>query len=50
MLRVFDEYRYASSMYRGEDKAAWLLFQRKKLDQAHFVAEVRGDRVIQAGP
>ncbi len=38
---VFAEYRYASSMYRGEDEAAWLLFQRKKLDQAHFVAAVR---------
>ncbi len=38
---VFAEYRYASSMYRGEDEAGWILFQRKKLDRANIIAELR---------
>jgi acyl transferase domain-containing protein/acyl carrier protein len=37
---VFDSYTYASSMYRGEDEAKWILFQRRKLRQASFLSTV----------
>jgi len=38
-------YRYVSSMYRGEDEIDWILFQRKKLDRSVFVARL--NEVIQ---
>ena len=38
---LFGEYQYASSMYRGEDELAWILFQRKKLDQTHLLNELK---------
>lgn len=31
--RIFSDYTYASSLYRGEDDLQWILFQRKKLDR-----------------
>ncbi len=34
-------YRYVSSMYRGEDEIAWILFQRRKLDRNVFLAKLR---------
>lgn len=37
---IFPAHTYASSMYRGEDEAAWILFQRRKLDQSRFIGEV----------
>ncbi len=41
---IFDNYRYASSMYRGEDEISWIIFQRRKLDQDVFLSRV--SRVI----
>lgn len=38
--KVFKSYRYASSMYRGENEKNWILFQRKKLDQTSFVSQL----------
>ena len=38
---VLDSYKYASSMYRGEDDTSWILFQRSRLDQAPFTRSVR---------
>ena len=38
----FDSYRYASSMYRGEDEIQWILHQRKKLDQTPFISNITG--------
>ena len=32
----FAKYRYASSMYRGEDPNSWILFQRSRLDASRF--------------
>lgn len=31
--RIFSDYAYASSLYRGEDDLPWILFQRTKLDR-----------------
>ncbi len=33
----FDNCRYVSSMYRGEEETTWILHQRKKLDQSSFL-------------
>ncbi len=38
---IFANYQYASSMYRGEDEAAWIMFQRRKLDQSNLLDAVR---------
>ncbi len=38
--QVFSRYRYASSMYRGEDHRTWMLFQRKRLDPDPLVQAV----------
>ncbi len=38
---IFGEYRYASSMYRGEDEVEWILFQRRKLGQRNLINELR---------
>jgi len=39
---VFESCRYASSMYRGEDEVAWILHQRRKLDQDRFRSVLDG--------
>lgn len=33
---IFDDYKFASSMFRGEDEIRWALFQRTLLDQRWF--------------
>ena len=38
---VFPSHRYVSSMYRGEDETAWILFQRRKLDSGPLLAGLR---------
>ncbi len=38
---VLPSYRYASSMYRGEEERAWILFQRRKLDPQPFLSRLR---------
>jgi acyl transferase domain-containing protein/acyl carrier protein len=38
---IFDEYRYVSSMFRGEDEIKWILHQRKMLDQEPFLNEIK---------
>jgi 3-oxoacyl-(acyl-carrier-protein) synthase/acyl carrier protein len=38
---VFSSRRYVSSMYRGEDEASWVLFQRRKLDPQPLRAGLR---------
>jgi 3-oxoacyl-(acyl-carrier-protein) synthase/acyl carrier protein len=38
---VFPAYRYASSMYRGEEEKTWILFQRRKLDPQPFLSRLR---------
>ncbi len=37
---VFENYRYASSMYRGENEYHWILYQRKQLDPAPFISRI----------
>lgn len=39
--RVFDDYTYVSSMFRGEDEAKWIVHQRKQLDQAPFLERLQ---------
>jgi len=39
---IFDNYRYVSSMFRGEDELDWILHQRKRLNQNLFVDRLRG--------
>lgn len=39
--QIFVDHTYVSSMFRGEDGAAWILFQRKKLDQDVFLESLR---------
>ena len=34
---IFDDYKYVSSMFRGEDEIEWILHQRKMLDQKPFI-------------
>ena len=34
---IFDNYTYASTMFRGEDEIEWILHQRKKIDQKPFL-------------
>lgn len=34
---IFDNYKYVSSMFRGEDEIEWALHQRKLLDQKLFL-------------
>ncbi len=34
---VFDNYKYVSSMFRGEDEIKWILHQRTMLDQSLFL-------------
>ena len=34
---IFDNYKYVSSMFRGEDEIKWILHQRKMLDQSAFL-------------
>jgi acyl transferase domain-containing protein/acyl carrier protein len=38
---IFDRYSYASSMFRGEDEAKWILNQRKKLDQDSLLENLK---------
>ena len=38
---IFPDYSHASSMFRGEEDFGWILFQRKKLDQGVFLAELK---------
>lgn len=35
--RIFTQYDYASSMFRGEDEIQWILHQRRQLDQTLFI-------------
>ena len=37
---IFEDHTHASSMFRGEDDIKWILYQRKKLDQDMFLAEL----------
>lgn len=45
-FKHFPNQTYVSSMFRGEDDVSWILFQRKKLDQAVWIEKMRA--VIQA--
>lgn len=38
---IFDHHSYASSMFRGEDEIQWILHQRKRLDPALFVEQLK---------
>lgn len=38
---IFRDYTYVSSMFRGEDDTAWILYQRKKLDQGVFLERLK---------
>jgi acyl transferase domain-containing protein len=38
---IFRDYTYASSMFRGEDEVAWIISQRKKLDQKVFLEALK---------
>lgn len=38
---IFRDHTYVSSMFRGEDEVAWVMSQRKKLDQTVFLEEVK---------
>jgi hypothetical protein len=38
---IFRDYTYVSSMFRGEDDIAWILYQRKKLDQRDFLEKLK---------
>ncbi len=38
---IFENYHYASSMYRGEDEVSWIMFQRRRLDQSNVIDEIR---------
>ena len=37
---IFDNYKYVSSMFRGEDEIKWILYQRKMLDQSVFLEKL----------
>lgn len=37
---IFDDYKYVSSMFRGEDEIKWILYQRKMLDQSLFLEKL----------
>ncbi len=37
---IFDNYKYVSSMFRGEDEIKWILYQRKLLDQSFFLEKL----------
>ena len=37
---IFDNYKYVSSMFRGEDEIKWILYQRKMLDQSCFLGQL----------
>ena len=38
---IFDNYKYVSSMFRGEDEIKWILHQRKMLDQSVFLGKLK---------
>lgn len=38
---IFDDYRYVSTMFRGEDEIQWILHQRKKLDQKPLLERIK---------
>ena len=38
---IFDQHRYVSSMFRGEDEIKWILHQRQLLDQKVFIDKVK---------
>ena len=38
---IFDNYRYVSSMFRGEDEIEWILHQRRMLDQSPFQDQLK---------
>lgn len=38
---IFDNYKYVSTMFRGEDAIKWILHQRKILDQTKFLEKLR---------
>ena len=38
---IFDNYKYVSTMFRGEDEIKWILHQRKILDQTKFLEKLR---------
>jgi acyl transferase domain-containing protein/acyl carrier protein len=40
---IFDDYRFVSSMFRGEDEIKWILFQRKLLDQSAFLEKLSAE-------
>jgi acyl transferase domain-containing protein/acyl carrier protein len=39
--RVFGNYTYASSMFRGEDDIGWIMHQRNKLDHSVFLEKLK---------
>ena len=46
VARIFKDHTHASSMFRGEDDIKWILYQRRKLTQDGFLAELT--RIIDA--
>ena len=38
---IFKDHTHVSSMFRGEDDVAWILFQRRKLDQHVFLEALK---------
>jgi 3-oxoacyl-(acyl-carrier-protein) synthase/acyl carrier protein len=38
---IFNNYKYVSSMFRGEDEIKWILYQRKMLDQSFFLDKLK---------
>jgi acyl transferase domain-containing protein/acyl carrier protein len=38
---IFNDYKYVSSMFRGEDEIKWILYQRKMLDQSFFLGKLK---------
>ena len=38
---IFDNHKYVSSMFRGEDEIEWILHQRKLLDQNPFLDKLK---------
>lgn len=38
---IFNNYKYVSSMFRGEDEIEWILHERKQLDNGLFVGRLK---------
>jgi acyl transferase domain-containing protein/acyl carrier protein len=40
-FRGFDHHNFASSMFRGEDDVSWIMYQRRQLDPAPLLAQLK---------